>query len=45
MRLLILLLLATTAFAADTCGSAKRDLNDYLLTVADRRTALRWISG
>jgi hypothetical protein len=33
MRFTILLLLATTAFAGDTCSSAKRDLDSYLQTL------------
>src|SRR5437764_1460149 len=33
VRLTILLLLATAAFAGDTCESAKRDLDDFLHTL------------
>ena len=33
MRLLIVLLLATTAFAGDTCSSAKKDLDTFLSTL------------
>jgi hypothetical protein len=39
MRILIALLLATSAFAADTCSSAQKDLQDYLQTLPTTCTA------